>query len=294
MDVIEIKSLVKDYGNKRAVDNINISIKEGDIVGFIGPNGAGKSTTIKTLFNFIYPTSGECKVFGMDCIKDAEKIREKVGYVPSEVNFYKDVKVKDILKYAASFYKNLDKNKVDGLCKKLDVDLNKKMGDLSLGNKKKVAIIQAIIHSPKLIVLDEPTNGLDPLMQQRLFEILLEENKKGATIFLSSHNLMEVQNYCHKAIIIKEGKIIDIKDMTSLKELKKKKISIVCEEITEILIKDIGGERISKEDEKIVFFYKKDINELLVFLSKYKIKDISIGEEDLMDSFLDYYKGGNE
>lgn len=294
MKAIEINSLTKEYGSKRGVNNISFEVLEGDIVGFIGPNGAGKSTTIKALLNFIFPTSGECEIFSLDCIKDSKKIKEFTGYVPSEVRFYDDMKVKDIIKYGESFYENVDKDRISNLCQKLDIEENKKMGELSLGNKKKVAIVQALINSPKLIILDEPTNGLDPLIQKKLFEILLEENKKGTTIFLSSHNLTEVQNYCHKAVIIKEGEIVDIQDINSLKEKKKKRIVIKGENIKKQDIENINGEILSEESGKFTFSYKGNINKLITNLSKFEIEDIEISEEDLMDTFLNYYKEGEK
>ena len=159
MNAIEIKNLTKVYGKNRGIQDINISVKEGEIYGFIGPNGAGKSTTIKTLLNFIYSTSGEALIFGMDSVKESEKIKEYIGYVPSEVRY------------------------VDRICNELELDMNKKMGELSLGNKKKVAIAQSLINNPKLLILDEPTNGLDPLMQKKLLNILIEEKEKGNTCF---------------------------------------------------------------------------------------------------------------
>ena len=166
MNVIEIKNLTKNYGKNRGIQDVNISVKEGEIFGFIGPNGAGKSTTIKTLLNFTYPTSGEATILGMDTVKESEKIKAYIGYVPSEVRYYDDVKVKDIIKYAQSFYAKASKEEVERICNELELDMNKKMGELSLGNKKKVSIAQALIHSPKLLILDEPINGLDPLMQK--------------------------------------------------------------------------------------------------------------------------------
>ena len=178
MNAIEIKNLTKVYGKNRGIQDINISVKEGEIYGFIGPNGAGKSTSIKTLLNFIYSTSGEALIFGMDSVKESEKIKEYIGYVPSEVRYYDDVKVKDIIKYAQSFYPKSNKEYVDRICNELELDMNKKMGELSLGNKKKVAIAQSLINNPKLLILDEPTNGLDPLMQKKLFNILIEEKEK--------------------------------------------------------------------------------------------------------------------
>ncbi|WP_195971768.1 ABC transporter ATP-binding protein [Clostridium thermobutyricum] len=291
MKIIEIENLSKSYGENRGIENVSFSIEEGEIVGFIGPNGAGKSTTIKILLNMIFKDSGIAKIFNMDCVEKSKEIKEKIGYVPSEVRFYDSMKVKDIIEYSMSFYKNCDKERVRKLCSELEIDLNKKMGELSLGNKKKVAIVQALVHSPDLIILDEPTNGLDPLIQKKLFEIILEENKKGKTIFLSSHNLNEIQNYCSKAIIIKEGKIVDIKEIESLKTIRNKKITIISKDIKEYDIKKLGVESIDKIKDKISFSYSGDLNNLIRVLSKYSISDLSIGEEELLDTFMHYYEG---
>jgi ABC-2 type transport system ATP-binding protein len=189
MNVIEINNLTKYYGEQRGIIDVNVNVEEKEIFGFIGPNGAGKSTTLRTLLGLIYPTSGSAKIFGKDNIKYGTEIKKDIGYLPSEVFYYDKMKVHDLLKYSASFYKKDCKKRINELAEKMDLNLNKKIDDLSFGNKKKVGIVQGLLHEPKLIILDEPTSGLDPLMQQKFFELLQEENKKGATILFSSHIL---------------------------------------------------------------------------------------------------------
>ena len=184
MYIIETSNLSKSYGKNRGIIDINLKIKEGEIFGFVGPNGAGKSTTIRTLLNFIFPTGGSGKILGMDIVKQSKDIKKQIGYVPSEVKFYDEIKVKDIIKYSCSFYDGINQEDVDKLYELLEVDVEKRMSELSLGNKKKVAIVQALIHKPRLLILDEPTNGLDPLIQKRLFELLKKANKEGTTVFL--------------------------------------------------------------------------------------------------------------
>ncbi|CEH34672.1 ABC transporter ATP-binding protein [Romboutsia lituseburensis] len=290
MNIIETKNLTKNYGKNRGIQDVNISVKEGEIFGFIGPNGAGKSTTIKTLLNFIYPTSGSSKILGMDIVEDSSKIKEYIGYVPSEVRYYEDVKVKDIIKYSKSFYSKIDQEYVDKICNELELDMNKKMGELSLGNKKKVSIAQALIHSPKLLILDEPTNGLDPLMQNKLFNILLKEKEKGNTVFLSSHNLTEVQNLCDRACVIKDGKIIDIIEIE--KEISKLslKITLTSSDITKEIILGLSSKLLSNKENSYTFTYSKDIDTLIKEISKFKIDELLIEKENLEDTFLDYYK----
>ena len=290
MNVIEIKNLIKNYGKNRGIEDINISVEEGEIYGFIGPNGSGKSTTIKTLLNFIYPTSGSGTILGMDIVKESNKIKEYIGYVPSEVKFYDEIKVKDIIKYAQSFYHNTCEDEVDDICKELELDMEKKMGELSLGNKKKVAIAQALIQKPKLLILDEPTNGLDPLMQKKLFNILMKEKKKGNTVFLSSHNLLEVQNLCDRVCVIKEGKIIDIIEIEKITTQLGLKVTLNSEEISEEIILNLGNKILNKKENTYTFIYSKDINSLIEQLSKYNITELLIEKENLEDVFLNYYE----
>ncbi len=294
MNTIEISNLTKNYGKNRGVESINISVNKGEIYGFIGPNGAGKSTTIKTLLNFIYPTSGEASILGMDIVKDSYKIKEHIGYVPSEVKYYDDVKVSDLIKYAKSFYPNTSKEEVDKLCTELELDMNKKMGELSLGNKKKVAIAQALIPKPKLLILDEPTNGLDPLMQKKLFNLLIEEKKKGNTVFLSSHNLVEVQNLCDRVCVIKEGKIVDIIEIEKATTKLGLKVTLTSSDISEELITNLGDKILSKNDNTYTFVYSKDMNSLIKELSNYKVEELLIEKENLEDAFLNYYENNGE
>ena len=294
MNAIEIKNLTKVYGKNRGIQDINISVKEGEIYGFIGPNGAGKSTTIKTLLNFIYSTSGEALIFGMDSVKESEKIKEYIGYVPSEVRYYDDVKVKDIIKYAQSFYPKSNKEYVDRICNELELDMNKKMGELSLGNKKKVAIAQSLINNPKLLILDEPTNGLDPLMQKKLFNILIEEKEKGNTVFLSSHNLVEVQNLCDRVCVIKEGKIVDIIEIEKSKTELKLKVTLSSSDITDDIVLNLSDKILDKNVKLYTFICSKNIDSLVKELANYKIDELLIEKENLEDAFLNYYENNKE
>ena len=299
MKIIETKNLTKSYKKNRGIESVNISVNEGEKYGFIGPNGAGKSTTIKTLLNFVYPTSGSGTIFGMDIVKDCCKIKENIGYVPSEVKYYDTVKVKDIMKYAQSFYPNVSDEDLGKICMDLELDMEKKMGELSLGNKKKVAIAQALIQNPKLLILDEPTNGLDPLMQKKLFNILVEEKKKGNTVFLSSHNLNEVQNLCDRVAVIKEGKIIDVIELEKATETLGLKITLSSKDINKEIVLDLGGKILNeaKDENKnnsFVFLYYKDANSLVKELSKYTIEELLIEKENLEDTFLNYYENKGE
>ncbi len=288
MNIIEIKKLNKMYGKSRGIIDIDLEVKKGEIFGFIGPNGAGKSTTIRILMGLIFKSSGEAKIFGLDTEKDKEKILENVGYLPSEIFYYDNMKAIELLKYSASFYKVDCNKRIYELAKRLDLDLNKKIQDMSLGNRKKIGIIQGLIHSPDLIILDEPTSGLDPLIQQTFFQIIKEEQQRGATILFSSHILSEVQKLCDRVAIIKEGKILKIQEMDDINNDSYKTITIQIEEGNNKFNLD-GSTNISENGGTISFIYKGNYNILLTELSKYKIKNIEITEPSLDEIFMHYY-----
>jgi ABC-2 type transport system ATP-binding protein len=255
MNVVETKNLTKSYGKARGIVDVNLSIEEGEIFGFIGPNGAGKSTTIRTLLGLIYPTSGSATIFNKDIIEFGPEIKKEIGYLPSEVFYYDGMRVIDLLNYSASFYKKDCSKKIRELAEIMDLDLNKKIEDLSLGNKKKVGIVQGLLHSPKLIILDEPTSGLDPLIQQKFFNLLREENKRGATILFSSHILSEVQRLCGRVAIIKEGKIIREEKISDLMENNYKRFRIdLKHEIDKNFFNIPGVTKLELNDKEVLLF----------------------------------------
>ncbi len=289
-NIVEIKELTKYYGKHRGIENVSFNIEKSEIFGFIGPNGAGKSTTIRSILGLIRPNSGEAKIFGMDCIKKAPEIANQIGYLPSEVFYYDGMKVKDLLNYSASFYKKDCKKRILELSNIMNLDLNKKIEDLSFGNKKKVGIVQGLLHSPKLIILDEPTSGLDPLMQQTFFELLEDENKKGVTIFMSSHILNEVQRLCGRIAIIKNGKIIKTEKISELQGNNYKKIKLeTISPLPNELVSSSNITNLSENKNNYNFIYNGDINFLISQLSKIKIKNVVIDEPDLEEIFMHYY-----
>jgi len=291
VNVIEINNLTKYYGKARGIIDVSFNVEEGEIFGFIGPNGAGKSTTIRTLLALIYPTSGSATIFGKDCIRYAPEIAREVGYLPSEVFYYDRMKVIDLLHYAASFYQKDCRKRISELAEIMDLDLKKKIDDLSFGNKKKVGIVQGLLHEPKLIILDEPTSGLDPLIQQKFFDLLREENQKGATILLSSHVLSEVQRLCSRVAIIKDGQIIKLEKMSDLTENNYKKFKIeMKEEIRSEYLELAGISNLVIEGRKVSFLFKGDINLILKKLAYVEIKNIWIEEPSLEEIFIHYYE----
>ena len=291
MNTIEINNLSKYYGKNRGVLDIDLTVREGEIFGFIGPNGAGKSTTIRTMLNLISPTKGDIKIFGMDSVKESDKIAQHIGYLPSEVFYYDDMKVKELLNYSASFYKKDCSERIRALSELLELDLNRKIEDLSYGNRKKAGIVQGLLHDPKLIILDEPTSGLDPLMQQKFFQLLQEENRKGKTIFFSSHILSEVQKLCHRVAIIKEGEIIKLQDMATLKKETYKRFTIETDhDLKNALEKIEGISDLTISENLHRFIYKGNLNSITSLLSGIKIHDLLIEEPTLEEIFLHYYE----
>lgn len=291
MNVIEIKKLTKYYGKSRGIINLNLTVDRGEFFGFIGPNGAGKSTTIRILLGLIKSDDGSAKIFGKDIEKNKKEILSEIGYLPSEALFYSGMRVKDVIKLSADLRKKDCKEKVGELCERLQLDTSKKVEELSFGNRKKVGIVCALQHNPKLCILDEPTGGLDPLMQKEFFSILQEMNDKGTTIFLSSHILSEIQHNCTRAAIIKEGKIIACDSVETLSKTNAKRVSVHGE----VDISRLNGVRdLQQNDNAINFLYSGDINELLKVLSEKQIQDLSVSEPNLEEIFMHYYHDGGE
>ncbi len=290
-NIIEIQHFSKFYGKHRGIEDVSFTVERGEIYGFIGPNGAGKSTTIRTLLALIHPTSGSAAIFGMDCIKDAHKIARKVGYLPSEAFYYENMTVKELLKYSADLYQVDCGERINELKERLKLDDTRKISDLSFGNKKKVGIVAALLHSPELIILDEPTNGLDPLIKETFFEILKEENKKGATILYSSHVLSEVQRICSKVAIIKEGKIINVQDMSDLRKNGYKKIQMMLTEpISKEYFKEDNVADYQTKGNQVSFIYRGEAGRIIEKIYRLKVEDVFIEEPTLEEIFLHYYK----
>ena len=289
-NIIEIRNLTKYYHKSRGIVDVSFDVREGEIFGFIGPNGAGKSTTIRTLLSLIYPTSGSATIFGKDCIRYGHEIRRDIGYLPSEVFYYDNMKVLDLLRYSASFYGKTDMDRIRYLAEVMDLDLTRKIDDLSYGNKKKVGIVQGLLHNPRLIILDEPTSGLDPLMQQKFFDLIKAENTKGATVLMSSHILPEVQKLCTRVAIIKEGRIIKIEDIGTMRNTSYKKIRIQFGDGVPGELSGLEGvSSLQRTGSDFAFLYKGDINRIIQLIAPYRLVNIAIEEPDLEEIFLHYY-----
>lgn len=284
--MIKTESLTKYYGKSRGIMDVDLSIDEGDFFGFIGPNGAGKSTTIRILLGLISPTKGTAEIFGKDVTKEKRAILADIGYMPSETMFYHNRKAREIIKLSADLRNRDCASEAAALCERLSLDPEKKISQLSLGNRKKVSIVCALQHKPKLCVLDEPTSGLDPLIQGEFYKILEERNKAGVTIFLSSHVLSEVQKHCRRAAVIREGRLLVSDNIKNLGRTEAKRVTV----------KGMGTlpamehvKNVKKIDDKIRFLYNGEPNALLRALSQLPLTDIEITEPDLEEIFLHYY-----
>lgn len=291
MNIVEVNHLKKYYGKHRGVEDVDFTIKEGEVFGFIGPNGAGKSTTIRCALSLIFPTAGDIKIFGLDSIKDKVEIARQVGYLPSEVAYYENMKVKDLLDYSMSFYGKTDPARLKDLTDRMDLDITRKIDDLSLGNKKKVGIVQGLLHKPRLIILDEPTSGLDPLMQQRFFDLIDEENKRGATVLFSSHILSEVKRLSDRIALIKDGRIEDMDQIASLQSNHYKNVQLTADpnaldqfELSDMIeVKERFGNQLH-------FIYRGEINRLLRELAQFDVQNLSMEDPSLEELFMDYYE----
>lgn len=288
---IQTSKLTKYYGKARGIIDVDLCVEEGELFGFIGPNGAGKSTTIRTLLGLIRKTSGDASIFGMDCEKDKVKILEQVGYLPGEVFYYDNMRAIDLLRYSASFYRKDCTGRIRELADALSLDLNKKIEDMSLGNKKKVGIVQGLLHSPRLIILDEPTSGLDPLMQRTFFDLIRRENERGATVLFSSHILGEVQRICNRVAIIKEGRIVDLKRIEDLRKNSYKKVNFTTASRLDGFSLP-GAAEITQDGNQTSFLYSGDINALITKLSSLPLMNADVSEPELEEIFLHYYEDG--
>lgn len=268
---IEIRDLTKKYGKRRGVSHISLTVGEGDLFGFLGPNGAGKSTTIRSMLGLLRFDEGSIRLLGMDVVTQHTEILRQVGYMPSEPFFYPNMKVKDVIRFAAQVRKQDCSREAGRICELLEVEQEKRISELSLGNRKKVSIVCAMQHKPRLLVFDEPTSGLDPLMQEAFFRLVLEYNREGATCFLSSHVLPEIKKYCRNAAIIREGEIIKVDSVENLSHSNVRKV------------------RVWKGGREEAFSFSGEMKELIHKLDKQQVDDVLIEEPSLDELFMGYY-----
>ena len=287
MEAIKTIGLTKYYGKIRGILELDLSVEQGAFFGFIGPNGAGKSTTIRTLLGLITPSAGSAAIFGKDVRSEKEALLRQVGYLPSEALFYPGMKVRELLRLSADLRKADCRAEAERLCQRLQLDPSRKVEDLSFGNRKKLAIVCALQANPELLILDEPTGGLDPLIQHEFFEILRERNREGVTVFLSSHVLSEIQRYCQQAAVIRDGRLIACDRVEALAKTNARRVTVRGR----VELDGLEGIRdLRVEEDGLSFLYNGDLKPLLRQLAAGEVRDLSVAEPDLEEIFLHYYE----
>ncbi|MFX1514083.1 MAG: ABC transporter ATP-binding protein [Promethearchaeota archaeon] len=307
-EILRVEGLTKYFGREftlgskklkgkvvKAVEDVSFSIKKGEIFGFLGPNGAGKSTTMRAIMNYLHIQNGSIKVFGLDHQKDALEIRKRIGYLPGEVALYQNFSGEELIEYFGKF-RQIDPQMLKKLRSIFTVNLSKKIGSLSTGNRQQAALIAVMASNPDLLILDEPIHGLDPLIAARLHKLLIELRNQGKTIFLSSHDLSEVQKICDRVGIIKKGRMIVIEKVEVLLEKSLQTMNIEFDDSTVLpeeadfreVLSVVSVQR-TNESGKFLLKVKENLNDLLKFLTAYKVKRFTLTDSDLEEVFLYYY-----
>jgi ABC-2 type transport system ATP-binding protein len=288
--VIQTEQLTKYYGNSCGIEEINLSVKEGEVFGFLGPNGSGKTTTIRILLDFIRPSSGRAQLFGLDAHADSIQIKSRIGYLPGEYGIYEKMTAVEYLHFLGSLRSDEKPPMKEKLIELFDLDVSRRIKSFSHGNKQKLALVQAFMHDPELLILDEPTNGLDPLIQQQFYELILELKERGRTIFFSSHVLSEVERVCDRVAILREGKLVAMHEISDLKRFRLKSIEVTFkDEPDESIFRLDGVRKIEKNANAVRLLIDSNINGILRIISEYPIDNISCGDASLEDIFLEYY-----
>ena len=289
---VEITNFSKTYGTKVAVDRLDLKVEKGEVFGFLGPNGAGKSTTIRSILNFLTPSSGKISIFGLDSVKNSVAIKNHIGYLAGDISLYDSMSGYQLCKYLTGLGKNTNWDYVDELSNRLQISLQAKIGTLSKGNKQKIGLIQAFMHQPKLLILDEPTSGLDPLMKQIFYEMVLEMKHLGNSVFVSSHDLNEVQHICDKAAFIKSGRLIATESIREDFEFSLRRYTVMFPKFPDIseFEKIESVSEITQDENKLTVTVKGDISEFIRTLSNHDPIDLSEEETSLEDLFMKYYE----
>lgn len=291
MSVIEVKQVTKDYGNQKGVFDVSFCVEKGEAVGFLGPNGAGKTTTIRQLMGFIKPDKGSVSILSMNCFQEASKIQQHLGYLPGEIAFMEEMSGKEFISFIAKMKGIKDMTRANELIHYLEFDPKGKTRKMSKGMKQKIGLVCALMNDPDILILDEPTSGLDPLMQNKFVDLMLAEKKKGTTILMSSHIFEEVEQTCDRVVIIKEGHIIKVEEMETLKKGKKKIYEIVFHEEREALQFVKQHKNITINGNRISFAMAGNADVLIKELSQYTIDDIATRTQTLEELFLQFYGG---
>lgn len=289
--MIEVKNLTREYKGHKGIFDLNFNIKKGEVFGFLGPNGAGKTTTIRHLMGFIKAKTGSVKINNLDCFKDRVKIQKSLGYIPGEIAFFDELTGLDFLKFISKYRKNKNLNRMQELAEIFEIDLKVKIKKMSKGMKQKIGIISAFLHDPDIYILDEPSSGLDPLMQNKFIELIKKEKKKGKTFLLSSHIFEEVEKTCDRIGIIKEGKIVEIDTLENIKEKRVRKYVLTFSTKKDLNAFKKEGFKITEElTNNLTIEINNDFDKFIKVLPKYKLLNLSNLSLSLEEIFLGYYK----
>ena len=288
-NAIEVKNLKKHFGKVKALDGVSFEVGKGEVFGFLGPNGAGKTTTIRLMMDFLRPTEGEIKIFDLDTNQDSVELKKKIGYLSPEDRLYKGWTGQEHVDFIRSIRGNSRKAQL--LVKDLDLDLERRVWQLSTGNKQKLSLVLSMMSDPDLLIMDEPTLGLDPILQERIYQMLDKLGHQGKTIFMSSHYLLEVEKVCDKVAIIKEGKLVATEHIADLKKKKMYSVRATFENEVDANIFKLSGVEVKDQHKDFIeLVVKGDINQVVRALSEHKLKDLDIERASLEDIFLEFYK----
>ncbi len=288
---ILIDRLTKSYGKQRGIQNIDLTVERGEVFGFLGPNGAGKTTTIRVLIGLLKPTSGAAKIFGRDCWARPGRVHRDVAFIPGDLRLYEQLSGRELLAFMARLHGGVKRGRIEGLAERLELDLGHQIRHLSKGNRQKVGLVQALMHEAPLLILDEPSSGLDPLMEMVFLQLLREERAAGRTVFLSSHNLSEVERVCDRVAIIRDGKLVMVEQVEALKANRVREMTITFRQpIDPRTFESDGLVMLERSDRRIRISVRGDLNPLIRTLARYDVQDLAIREPSLEDIFLHYYQ----
>lgn len=295
MKVIEVDHITKDYGNQKGVFDVSFFVNKGEVVGFLGPNGAGKTTTIRQLMGFLHPDEGKVSILGMDCFEQASTIQKSLGYLPGEITFMDDMTGLEFLHFIAKMKKMKDFSYAENLMSYFELDPKGKIKKMSKGMKQKIGIVCAFMNQPDILILDEPTSGLDPLMQNKFVDLILEEKKRGATILMSSHLFEEVEKTCDRAVIIKEGKIMEDAQIEKLKHNRKKvyEITFASREMATQFLENTSYKEAEVSENVITISISSSTDQFIKSLATYEILDLNVKTQSLEELFMTFYGGKN-
>ena len=290
---ITTHGLSKDYGGGRGLFNLNLDVAEGEVLGYLGPNGAGKTTTIRLLMGLIHPTAGSGSIFGLDCLRQEVEVKKHVGYIPGELPQFGGLRGREVVAYMAGLLGGVNAQLVEQICKRFDLDLRLRFREYSRGNKQKLAIVLGFMHRPRLLILDEPTGGLDPLNQQEFYDLCREARDAGATIFLSSHILSEVEHISDRVGIIRAGRLVKMAAIAELHEIRLHQVEIEFDgpvPMTAIRAAE-GVDSVDVKDHRVHLTVRGSFEPLMKALAGSAVVNLSSHEPSLEEVFLTYYRG---